>query len=81
MAALDQAFKENYLGDPKVVSKLLSDFSAEALRRRASGMDVEEAGICDNGHALALAEIPFKPVCSGRGWPGCYLKDPAKSDD
>ena len=57
MAALDQASKENYLGDPKVVSKLLSDFSAEALRRRASGMDDEEANICDDSQAAAIADI------------------------
>ena len=57
LAALDQAAKENYLGDPKVVSKLLSDFSADALQRRASAMGVEEANICDQGHALALADI------------------------
>lgn len=57
MAALDQASKENYLGDPKVVSKLLRDFSDEALRRRASEMDDEEARICDEVQAAALADI------------------------
>jgi len=57
IAALNQASKENYLGDPKVVSKLLRDFSAEALRRRASGMDDEEANICDNSQAAAMADI------------------------
>ena len=57
IAALNQASKENYLGDPKVVSKLLSDFSAEALRRRASGMDDEEANICDDSQAAAMADI------------------------
>ena len=57
IAALNQASKENYLGDPKVVSKLLRDFSAEALRRRASGMDDEEANICDDSQAAAMADI------------------------
>jgi hypothetical protein len=57
VAALDQASKPNYLGDPKVVSKLLRDFSDAALRRRASGMDAEEAHLRDQGHALALADI------------------------
>lgn len=57
MAALDQASKENYLGDPKVVRKLLSDFSTEALRRLDSEMDDEEARICDDEQAAALADI------------------------
>jgi hypothetical protein len=57
MAALEQASKENYLGDPKVVSKILSDFSAEALQHRASGMSAEKANFCDLGYALALADV------------------------
>jgi hypothetical protein len=57
IAALDQASKENYLGDPKVVRKLLSDFSTEALRRLVSEMDDEDARICDGEQAAALADI------------------------
>ena len=57
IAALDQASKENYLGDPKVVRKLLSNFSTEALLRLDSEMDDEDARICDDEQAAALADI------------------------
>jgi hypothetical protein len=56
-AALDQASKENYLGDPEVVGNLLRTFRDAALKRRNSEMDSEEVSVCDHGHALALADI------------------------
>ena len=57
IAALDQASKPNYLGDPEVVGKLLREFSSAAMQRRKDGEDPEEAEICDYDHAQKMADI------------------------
>ena len=57
MAALDQASKPNYLGDPEVVGNLLRKYRDAAVESRKSKMDPEERIACDHGYALAMADI------------------------
>jgi hypothetical protein len=57
MAALDQASKKNYLGDPEVVGNLLRKYRDAAVESRKSKMDPEERIACDHGYALGMADI------------------------
>jgi hypothetical protein len=57
VAALDQASKPNYLGDPEVVGNLLRKYRDAAVESRKSKMDPEERIACDHGYALAMADI------------------------
>ena len=57
IAALDQASKPNYLGDPEVVGNLLRKYRDAAVESRKSKMDPEERIVCDHGYALAMADI------------------------
>ncbi|HAO81021.1 MAG TPA: hypothetical protein DCQ92_19040 [Verrucomicrobia subdivision 3 bacterium] len=57
VAALDQASKPNYLGDPEVVGNLLRKYRDMAVESRKTKMDPEERMACDHGYALGMAEI------------------------
>ena len=57
MAALDQASKPNYLGDPEVVGNLLRKYRDMAVESRNTILDPEERLACDHGYALGMAEI------------------------
>jgi hypothetical protein len=57
IAALDQASKPNYLGDPEVVGNLLRKYRDAAVESRKLKMDPEERIACDHGYALAMADI------------------------
>ena len=57
MAALDQASKPNYLGDPEVVGNLLRKYRDAVVESRKSKMDPEERLACDRGYALGMADI------------------------
>jgi|GEM_PF-3115904 len=56
-AALDQASKPNYLGDPEVVGNLLRKYRDMAVESRKTKLDPEERMACDHGYALGMAEI------------------------
>jgi hypothetical protein len=56
-AALDQASKPNYLGDPEVVGNLLQKYRDMVVESRKKKMDPEERMACDHGYALGMAEI------------------------
>jgi hypothetical protein len=57
MAALDQASKENYLGNPEVISKLLVRFVTESAQRRDSSTQAGEVERQERADAMALADI------------------------
>jgi hypothetical protein len=57
IAALDQASKPNYLGDPEVVVNLLRKYRDAVVESHKSKMDPEERMACDHGYALGMAEI------------------------
>ncbi len=57
IAALDQASKPNYLGDPEVVGNLLRKYRDMVVESRKSKMDPEERMACDHGYALGMVEI------------------------
>jgi hypothetical protein len=57
VAALDQASKPNYLGDPEVVGNLLRKYRDMAVESRKTKMDPAERMACDHGYALGMAEI------------------------
>jgi hypothetical protein len=57
VAALDQASKPNYLGDPEVVGNLLRKYRDMVVESHKSKMDPEERMACDHGYALGMAEI------------------------
>lgn len=57
MAALDQASKPDYLGDPDVVGNLLHKYRDAAVESRNTKLDPEERMACDHGYALGMADI------------------------